>query len=70
MIRPISSLGDLHRKALVDPSYLRLAFVAAENLGGAPMNTLDQAMRWLRINAQETTEDGVVDEINHCRDCL
>jgi hypothetical protein len=66
MIPRITSLADLSQKTATDPRYARLAIAAAENLGGDPANVAD-ALRWLRLNAQETTEAGVVAEINHCR---
>jgi len=65
-IDPVRSIGELHRRALVNTDYLALAFRAAENLGGRPKK-LDEAIRWLRVNALETNEQGVVDEINFCR---
>ena len=52
-----------------DPRYAKLAQVAASNLG-QPSETLDVALRWLRANAMETDEAGVVAEVNHCRDLI
>lgn len=61
----INSLADLAFKARQNPAYADLAISAAKNLGGM-VSTLDQAMRWLNLNAMETDEDGVVDEVNFC----
>jgi len=66
----VSSIGDLRRKAESDPRYAKLAMVAAENLGGAPKD-VNEAIRWLNINADEVgDEDGVVAEINGVRDVV
>ena len=68
LIPAVSSLLDLRIKAQTNPKYLQLAIAAAENLGGCDVGTLDKAMAWLMVNAQETgDEDGVVAEINFCR---
>ena len=64
---PILSLAQLQSKAKTDPNYKLLAILAAENLGGSPGESLDEAMQWLNTNAQETDEEGVVEEINFCR---
>jgi hypothetical protein len=66
----VTSLGDLRQKAGTDPRYLQLALVSARNLGGHPIDTLDQAMTWLFLNASETDENGVVGEVNFCRDLV
>jgi hypothetical protein len=67
---PILSLPQLRSKAQTDPNYRRLAILAASNLGGDPGESLDEAMKWLYINAQETDEEGVVEEVNFCRDLV
>jgi hypothetical protein len=71
LIPKVSSLLDLQTKAKADPQYLKLAIVSARNLGGTIKDgDLDSAIRWLGINASETSEAGVVDEINYVRDIL
>ena len=66
MLAPVKSISDLRSRAIKNPDYRKLAISAANNLGG-DCNTLDEAIRWLNINASETDEAGVVDEINFCR---
>jgi hypothetical protein len=67
-LEPVESLADLRRRAQADASYRRLAIMAAINLGGNPREDLDAAIRWLRLNADETAnERGVVDEVNALR---
>jgi hypothetical protein len=66
----VKSLGELRQKAGNDPRYLQLALLSARNLGGHPIDTLDQAMSWLNVNAMETDEAGVVGEVNFCRDLV
>jgi len=65
----VVSIGDLRRRAATDPLYLQLAMISANNLGGSPKNLVD-AINWLNTNAMETDEDGVVGEINFCRDLV
>lgn len=68
LLPKIKSLADLQQRAFADPQYLVLAIRAAQNLGGTNVETLDTAMRWLKINANETdSERGVVAEVNFCR---
>lgn len=59
----VISLGDLRQKAAKDPAYARLAILASSNLGGTGEN-LQEAFHWLELNAMETSEESVVDEIN------
>lgn len=68
-MKKVTSLFELADKAATDPKYLKLALIASSNLGG-PKDTLQSALRWLHINASETDEEGVVDEINFCRDLI
>ena len=69
LIPKVSSLFDLKSKATDDPRYAKLAIVAANNLGG-DTRTLAGALRWLDLNAMETSEEGVVGEINFVRDLV
>ncbi len=69
LISKVFSIGDLRQRAAKDPRYLQLAMISASNLGGSP-KSLDDAIDWLSTNAMETEEDGVVDEINFCRDLV
>jgi hypothetical protein len=72
LMAKVTSLRDLRDRATTDEQYRKLAIAAAENLGGGPAHTasLDLAMRWLRINADETDERGVIAEVNFCRDLV
>ena len=47
----------------------RLKMLAASNLGGDPKN-IEDAIRTLIDNANETDEDGIVNEINFCIDLV
>mgnify|MGYP003349890384 CR=1 FL=1 len=67
---PVQSLAQLKCKARKDPNYKRLALLAADNLGGDTGDDLEKALRWLDTNALETDEDGVVEEVNFCRDLV
>jgi hypothetical protein len=58
----IRSLGDLR-----DPKYHNLTILAAENLGCWGKPTYEKALEWLFLEARETTEEGVIDEVNFCR---
>jgi hypothetical protein len=58
----IKMLVDLH-----DPKYHDLAISAAKNLGGWQITSFDKAYAWLTTCAMETSEDGVIDEVNFCR---
>jgi hypothetical protein len=70
LIPAIRSIGELHMLATKDPKYKQLALIASSNLGGEPTENLNKAINWLRINADETDEAGVVGEINFCRDLV
>jgi hypothetical protein len=83
LIPKVRSLGELQTLATTDPRYLQLAICGAENLGGrvaqkenmkpgdaAYKAALQQAMRWLSTNANETSDAGVVAEVNFVRDCV
>jgi len=79
-LQAIDSIYELQR--LCKPGreqseqYKKLAECAAQNLGmpenwGTKSNNVtDQHIEWLNMNAMETTEEGVVDEINFCLDIV
>jgi len=69
LVSKISSINDLYNRAIKDARYLKLALRSASNLGGSP-RTLLQAIDWLKTNAMGTDEQGVVEEINFCRDLV
>lgn len=69
-LAPIHSLAHLRSMAFRNEAYKRLALTAAENLGGTPNDDLNKAMEWLNINADETDEAGVVEEVNASREFL
>jgi hypothetical protein len=58
----IKMLADLH-----EPKYHNLAIDAAKNLGGWKIHDFDSAYAWLTTCAMETSEDGVIAEVNFCR---
>lgn len=84
LIAKVTSLADLRLKATSDVAYMRLAVAGAENLGGRVRpcradalpgdadyeTTLGDALRVLSMNANETDEDGVVEEVNFVRDLI
>lgn len=70
LVPEIRSLAELRKLAERDARYEWLACVASSNLGGPPNATPKQALRWLYLNADETSERGVVDEVNFCRDLI
>ena len=67
LLARVVSLSDLRHRALVNPAYEKLAIDAAKNLGGEGITSLEKAMHWLTLNANETDEKGIVDEVNFCR---
>lgn len=69
LLPEVRSLSELRTLARGDPRYERLAITAATNLGKA-VTTLEEAMRWLLTNAAETSEDGVIGEVNYVRDLI
>ena len=69
-LAPIQSLAHLRSMAVRNPIYKQLAITAAINLGGDPKNDFNKAMEWLNINADETNEQEVVEEINFYRDLV
>jgi len=73
LINKVKSLGELRQLAGEDPRYLKLAILGAQNLGAGKVDNLDQAMNWLNINAMISEggdEQGVVEEVNFCRDLV
>ena len=70
-LKKISSIGNLQSKC--DDSnplceeYRKLAISASRNLGGNPADDWRKSIQWLIVNANETSEEGVVDEINFLR---
>ena len=72
-MREIYSIGDLRSLGTSnrDPAdkgyeaYRRLSIIAANNLGGE-CKTHEAAIKWLSTVADETSEEGVVQEINAC----
>jgi len=69
-LAPITTLMELAYKAARNEKYEELAILAARNLGGDTGRNLQECLDWLEINAMETNEEGVVDEINACIDLL
>ena len=64
-IKPVGSLNELRHLAETDDNYKKLLCVSSSNLGG-PSTDVDKCYRWLMTNALETTETGVVNEVNGC----
>ncbi len=69
LIPKVGTLGELYSLAQEDERYMKLLIAAAQNLGGGCDN-FAQAKQWLNMNAMETSEAGVVDEVNFCRDLI
>jgi len=65
----VNSLADLANKAQNNAAYQQLAIVAANNLGGQATN-LSSALLYLRNQAYDSDESGVVDEVNFCADLV
>ncbi len=77
LIKKVSSIPELRRLAENDSKYYQLAIRAALNLGARGVDekntssrNLELAIDWLNTNAQETSEEGVVEEINYVRDLV
>ena len=68
---PVTSIGNLLTRATTDTRYRQLAMISASNLGGV-CKDLPEAIQWLYCNANDGPmgEQGVVDEINFCRDLV
>ena len=69
LIPKVTSLADLRYKAVSDAKYRKLLFLASANLGG-PNKGENECYNWLMTNAMETDEEGVVEEVNFCRDLV
>lgn len=72
LLPKVKTLGELGRRAREDARYAELAKSAARNLGAADRDaaTARAALAYLDTNAMETSEKGVVDEVNFVRDCV
>ena len=64
---PVQSFAQLRCKAKKDENYKRLTLLAANTYGFIGDN-LNDALRWLEDEIQESGEDDVITEINACRD--
>ena len=72
LIPKVNSISDLFFRANTDPRYAQLALISASNLGGMGKD-LKEARQTLYDNAtadEGCSEQGVVDEINFCRDLV
>ena len=73
LLPEVKSLGHLRQLcATANPTnewYRKLAIAAANNLGGDARDH-NQAISHLEIEAMETDEEGIVEEINFCRDLV
>ena len=73
-LTPVTSLVDLANKARSDENYKKLAIESAKNLGCGEVHTVDQALRWIELNAMEVAdqleeigedaETSILEEIN------
>ena len=72
LIPKFTSLADLRQRAAKDARYASLAVIAACNLGAVTLQSsmTDLALSYLRISAMESSEAGVVEEVNFCRDLV
>ena len=73
LIKKVTSLCELRMLAVTDEKYHQLLMISASNLGGDPKNA-SEAYQTLIDNASCETdgcsEEGVVDEVNFCRDLV
>jgi len=71
LIPKVRSLNELRNLSATDDRYKQLLLISARNLGGTHKEgDTEAAYRWLEINAMETDEDGVLSEVNFCRDLV
>jgi hypothetical protein len=68
-MEPVISIYELRMKAKKDEKYATLAIIAAANLG-CHLPGFEEAIKWLNTEADWSTEEGVVAEINFCRDLV
>ena len=68
-LAPVLSLVELRVLAIEDDRYFTLVEIASSNLGG-PSTGFEDCFDWLITTAAETTETGVVEEVNACVDLL
>jgi hypothetical protein len=68
-LKAVKSLGELRQLADTNEAYKRLMQAASDNLGGCGTGN-EFCYRWLLANAQEIGEEGVVEEVNFCRDLI
>lgn len=66
-LKAVASLGELYRLAETDERYRNLLLKASRNLGGTETADPKAAYHWLRTNAAETSERGVLAEVNFLR---
>ena len=67
--KKIQCINELYNLALTSDFHKRWLIMASNNLGGAKQD-VEGAKRWLEINAMETDEEGVVEEINFVLDIV
>jgi flavin-binding protein dodecin len=70
LIAPVRYLMELKNLAASDENYKKLLLVSSENLGGSSKDSVEAAYQNLINNANETDEEGVVAEVNGCRDLI
>ena len=70
LIPAVRSLPELAQLARKDPRYRALAIAGAQNIGGPASEDLEEQLRYLYMHAAEASEEGVVDEVNFCRDLI
>lgn len=64
----VNSLWELFDLAAQDERYEKLLKSASANLGGPGVDdSMDACKQWLITNANELSEEGVIDEVNFCR---
>jgi|TARA_R110000787_G_scaffold19180_2_gene57910 hypothetical protein len=68
-MRQVTSLTDLYNLAAKDERYSKLLIISAENLGGV-INSQEDAIRHLEMNADAMGERDVLGEVNFCLDLV
>lgn len=69
-LNKINSLSELRRLSKTNDLYKKLLLISASNLGSNHGGDADKAYRCLEINAMETSEEGVIEEVNFCLDLV